>query len=271
MKTIYLFFIHLVTGLWHSHHYHSIRKRHYISPSFKSSTSSSSSEVIPVVQSTNVLSTNRDLLIDDLRKSKVLYQFILTFSERARKELSFSLFVEHDFAAFLFGVLRFNRRVQWASLSNDLKSIIHQYVELEINDTSSAQVTRYIDILWCLGKLSIDFRTQPTSLQAVILNKLITFDSVSIGREISRILYSLSLMQLRWIDIPSQSRRTLLDLLTTYLPSMNVVEVVNSVYALGRMGCSWKTLPKPLYQELFVHVQRSVSMSGVISISNLLW
>jgi hypothetical protein len=182
------------------------------------------------------------------------------------------LFIENDFASFLFGILRFNRRAQWSSsFSDELKSIIYQYIELDILATSNEQVTRYVDILWCLGKLSSDFSNQPDSLQDAIFNKLMTLEPASIGREVSRVLYSLSLMQLRWIDVPSSPRRSLLHLLSTYLPSMNVVEVVNSVYALGRMGCSWSTLPKPLYQELLVHVQRSVSSSGVISISNLLW
>ena len=265
MKLAVLFFIQLVTALWHS-------PRRFIGKHYNDlislSTSPSETSSLPVVPSS---SSKINHLVDSLRSSKPLYQFILTFPERARKELSFSLFVEYDFASFLFGILRFNRRAQWSSFADELKPIIYQYIELDILGTSNEQVTRYVDILWCLGKLSSDFNSYPDSLQAAIFNKLTTLEPASIGREVSRVLYSLSLMQLRWDDVPASPRRALLQLLTTYLPAMNVVEVVNTVYALGRIGCSWSTLPKPLYQELLVHVQRSISTSGVISISNLLW
>lgn len=267
MKAIYLIFITLITGLWNPHR--RFVSRHRIT---QSSSQSEASKALQDVPSPYLISSSdKSLFVDDLRKSKALYQFILTFSQRAQKELSFSLFIEQDFASFLFGVLRFNRRSQWASFPDELKLIIHQYVEVDILNTSNEQVTRYVDILWCLGKLSTDFNALPRSLQAAIFNKLATLEPASIGREVSRVLYSFSLMQLRWSDVPPQPRRTLLSLLTTYLPSMNVVEVVNTVYALGRMGCFWSTLPKPLYQDLLVDVQRSVPSSGVISISNLLW
>jgi len=279
MKLVVLFFIQLATGLWRSpHRFVRYPHDHHQNVIFLSSPSETSSSSLPAVviepssSSTTTFTNNHGHLVDNLRTSKPLYQFILTFPERARKELSFSLFVEYDFASFLFGVLRFNRRAQWSSsFSDEMKTIIYQYIELDILATSNEQVTRYVDILWCLGKLSSDFNSQPDSLQSAIFNKLITLEPASIGREVSRVLYSLSLMQLCWVDIPPSPHRALLQLLTMYLPTMNVIEVVNSVYALGRMGCLWSTLPKPLYQELLVHVQRSVSSSGVISISNLLW
>ena len=222
--------------------------------------------------SITILDSDYNLLIDNLRTSKALYDFILTFPERARKELSFSLFIEYDFTSFLYGILQFNRQSKWSKLPTEIKSIIQQYIEIDIRRTTNDQVTRYIDIVWCLGKMSATLESLPSSLRNSIMEQVLLFDIASIGREVSRLLYSLSLMQADWSEIPMTTKQLLLHCTSVYLPTMNVIEVVNTVYSLGRMNCYWSELPnKKLQEELLVHVHRAVSSAGSVSISNLLW
>ena len=226
-----------------------------------------------------------EVKINSYRQSQSIYNFILAFKEFQRRELSFSLFVEHDVASFLFYVYKFNAKAKYSHFGQDLSNLLVDCLTNEFSSTTS-DPNRYFDVLWCLGKLSTDYYKLPPTFQRVLTNKVTAIDGLllsstshlstsyshsAFSRDISRYMYSLSLMNVKWRDLDSSLKKNIFSLLSRYTSTMGEIEIVNVMYALGRCQCPWSMLPKALRQQLFVDIERIIGTCGAISLSNLLW
>ena len=239
----------------------------------------------PLISSTNInsettLIDNNNINIDDsnkleeyinnLKQSPILYKFILERfeNERIRKELSFALFIEYNIISFLAIIIRSDPQLRWNDFSPEIKHILCNILEIDLSNDDD--IIHTIDLIWCLGKLYIDFPTLPETLRKVIVQILANTPPEVIKRDTSRLIYGISNMKLKWFNLPKIAKDNLYSMIVYNMPYMNEREVINIVYALGKLECIWYKLPE-VKEVIIDNIQRVISILGRISFSNLIW
>ena len=264
-----LAFIHPIHR--YSSHIQRIQQIHStIDPSIISTNINIETTLIDNNNNNNIDENKLEVYINNLKQSPILYKFILEKfeNERIRKELSFALFIEYNIISFLAIMIRSDPQLRWNDFSPEIKHILCNIIEIDLSNNND--IIHTIDLMWCLGKLYIDFPTLPESLRRVIVQILANTPPEVIKRDTSRLIYGISNMKLKWFNLPKIAKDNIYSMIIYNMPYMNEREVINVVYALGKLECIWYKFPE-VRDVIIGSIQRVISILGRISFSNLIW
>jgi hypothetical protein len=167
-------------------------------------------------------------------------------------------------------VLKHNSKTTWSNIPERIREIVSICLSIDIQKTDD--IIRFIDTLWSMGKLRCHYQSLSPHLKSAIINKVTETIKKDVGPEVSRLLYSLSAINIRWSDIAHSCGSSIDRCLFIYLKFMNDVEVVNTVYALGKMKCIWiRDISSGLRKELVSQIIIALETSGQLSLSNTIW
>ena len=139
------------------------------------------------------------------------------------------------------------------------------------------------DVVWSLGKLSIELRTLKTNSRRSLMQAIVVAtasdnqdDGRNDGMAVGRLVYGLSQMGARWqgsTSLSDTAKRGLLDALAWHWDrgQMSEQTLVNTVYALGKMECPYLSLPANTRRLLLTELQRTSSVMGPAAVANVLW
>jgi len=133
----------------------------------------------------------------------------------------------------------------------------------------NGRVATVADVIWSLGKLSCEPRHLSGGFMKTLWQTLISGDSVR--QEVSKLLIGLSLMRVRWSEIPNEARSQICTLLARYAETMNEQEMVNAIYSLGKMDAKWAGLQPDARLAILTGLERVSGSMSSSALANTLW
>ena len=91
------------------------------------------------------------------------------------------------------------------------------------------------DTLWCLSKLKFKFKYFNKINQKIIFDYLESVTDIEVNC-LSKLCYSLSLLDIKWIELNKIIQGNIQNSICIYAEGMNEQETVNLVYALGKVN-----------------------------------
>ena len=188
-------------------------------------------------------------------------------------------------ASLLHGLVNIGGSKSWTDLPLDARELLLSRVASSVFEVSIEQHMYGLtpDVVWSLGKLSIELRTLKTDFRRSLMQAIVVAttsdhpdDGRSDGMAVGRLVYGLSQMGARWQGSTSFSdaaKRGLLDALAWHWDrgQMSEQTLVNTVYALGKMECPYLSLPANTRRLLLIELQRTSSVMGPAAVANVLW
>ena len=188
-------------------------------------------------------------------------------------------------ASLLNGLVNTGGSKSWTDLPLDARELLLSRVTSSVFEVSIEQRMYGLtpDVVWSLGKLSIELRTLKTDFRRSLMQAIVIAtssdnqdDGRSDGMAVGRLVYGLSQMGARWQGSSSLSdaaKRGLLDALAWHWDrgQMSEQTLVNTVYALGKMECPYLSLPTNTRRLLLTELQRTSSVMGPAAVANVLW
>ena len=164
----------------------------------------------------------------------------------------------------------------WGDLPLSARELILSRIRTSVfNDP--AFITLLPDITWSLGKLRAELKSLDPAFQFELMTAI---SGIGIGErerqrqavDIAKLLYGLSQMKARWTsDVSDSAKTVLIDLLTQHSDRMNENGIVNSVYSLGKMECTWIFLHEKVQRAILHNVERVSGVMGAPALANTLW
>ena len=187
-------------------------------------------------------------------------------------------------ASILNGLVNTGGSKAWIDLPTDARELLLSRVASSVFEVSIEQRVYGLtpDVLWSLGKLSIELRTLKTDFRRSLMQAIVVAtssdnkeDGRNDGMAVGRLVYGLSQMGARWPGSSSLSdaaKRGLLDALAWHWGQGQMSEqtLVNTVYALGKMECPYLSLPTNTRRLLLTELQRTSNVMGP-AVANVLW
>lgn len=174
---------------------------------------------------------------------------------------------------FLTTFLHTKQKNSWYELHPSIQSFILEQ-SIDIVSSEKSQPYYIANYIWCLGKLNVKWKYLDNRFRSRLISNLLQNENLNIY--VSKILYGLSLMDSRWTDICTSSDSDIAQLITRSIAlnadKMNEHTIGNLVYALGKMGITWKKdLPTTAQKAILKAVSHVLPTMSEESISNLLW
>eukprot|EP01041_Mallomonas_annulata_P006011 gene6011-12121_t len=157
----------------------------------------------------------------------------------------------------------------WKDIPLEAKTVLLNQIIKHILNKENMNNNYISDILWGLAKLNVKWKNLDESFKIALFEDL--FWRRNLGTLISKTLYALSLMDLKWNEIPKNVQFTFLNAMTSNCKDLNEQETVNLVYALGKMDANWKYLALSSRKELLTAIETVTSRMKGFAIANTLW
>jgi hypothetical protein len=174
-------------------------------------------------------------------------------------------------ASLLNGLVHTGER--WSDLPSAARELLLSRIALTVFLDSSSY--GYLPEVVCsLGKLSAEFRFLDPAFKNAMMDAISAADDNKdcYSIEISKVLYGLAQMRVHWSsDVSESAKVTITNLLSYQCREMREIQIVNSIYSLGKMECRWSSLGGKCQKNLLQDVQRVSNAMAAPAVANTLW